>query len=229
MNAGRDVERQISAWLTDEATDRSRDRVLAAVHQAVERMPQRRFGAGWRDPMFVSPSRLALMAAALVVAVLGGAMIGRMSAPGGSGAPAPTPTGSPVPGDPLLQYRLERNTICNRYFSEAESFKVRLPNLYSDDLSDEERAEKVDALEQVRRLLGAQAAELAALDPPAQIASLHARSVAQFEDINRLIDESLRLLGEGNLAGAEAVDLATDPIAAEIGSFEEAFELAPCA
>ena len=48
MNAGRDVERQISAWLTDEATDRSRDRVLAAVHQAVERMPQRRFGAGWR-------------------------------------------------------------------------------------------------------------------------------------------------------------------------------------
>lgn len=229
MNAGRDVERQISAWLTGEATDRSRDRVLAAVHQAVQRMPQRRFGAAWREPMYFSPARLAVMAAALVVAVVGGALIGRMTAPGGSGGPAPA-TSAPGPSeDELLAYRADRDAICNQYFAATEPLKEQLDGMYDSGLTEAELAAKVSALQQVRALLDAMTDELAELDAPDALAAAHAVAVSRSRDVNGLIDEVLRLIAEGDMAGAAAVDASTDALARSIEDFENSNGLAPCA
>jgi hypothetical protein len=229
MNAGRDVERQISAWLTEEASDRSRDRVLIAVHQAVERMPQRRFGAAWREPMYFSPARLAVMAAALVVAVVGGALIGRMTAPGGSGGPAPA-TNAPGPSeDALLAYRADRDAICNEYYAAAAPLKDEIRDMYDQELTEAELAPKVDALEEIRALLGTMTDELASLDAPDALALEHAVAVSRSRDINGLIDEVLALIAEGDMAGAAAVDASTDSLARSIEAFENSNGLAPCA
>ena len=228
MNAGRDVERQISAWLTDEATDRSRDRVLAAVHQAVERMPQRRFGAGWRDPMYVNPTRLALMAAALVVAVVGGAVIGRMTTSGGSGAPAPAATPSGAPVDPMVQYRIERDEICERYVAETDPLRPQFEDLYDQEESISERAPKVAALDAFAAQYDLMVDELAELDAPPQIAADHSAAVARYDAVASLIHGIVERLNAGDLAGAESLGLGTDPIGIEIEQFERNYGLVGC-
>ena len=228
MNAGRDVERLISTWLTEEATDRSRERVLATVHRVVERMPQRRFGAGWRDPMYVSPTRLALMAAALVVAVVGGAAIGRMTAPGGSGAPAPTATPSGSPADPLIQYRADRDAICARYAAATDPLRPQFEDLYDPEETAADRAPKIAALDAFAAQYDLMVDELAELEAPPQIAADHAAAVARYEAVGSLIHGIVERLNAGDLAGAESLDLATDPIGIEIEQFETNHGLVGC-
>jgi hypothetical protein len=228
MNAGRDVERLISTWLTEEATDRSRDRVLAAVRQAVDRMPQRRFGAAWREPMYVSPTRLAVMAATLVVAVVGGAFFGRISAPRGSGAPAPTETPSGSPRDPLIEYRADRDEICERYVAATDPLRPQFEELYDPEETAAERAPKIAALDAFAAQYDLMVNELAALTAPPQIAGEHAASVARYDAVGSMIHGIVERLNAGDLAGAESLDLATDPIGLEIERFETNQVLVGC-
>jgi hypothetical protein len=229
MSAGRDVERLISSWLIEEATDRSRDRVLAAVRQAVDRMPQRRFGAAWRDPMYVSPTRLAVMAAALVVALLGGAAIGRMTAPaGGSGGPAPTDSPSGSTRDPLVQYRADRDAICERYLAATDPLRPQFEDLYNPEETAAERAPKIAALDAFADQYDLMVSELAALAAPVEIAADHAATVARYDAVGSLIHGVVGRLNAGDLAGAQSLDLATDPIAREIERFETNQVLVGC-
>lgn len=228
MNAGRDVERLISAWLTGEAPDRSRDRVLTAVHQAVDRMPQRRFGAAWRDPMYISPTRLAVMAAALVVAVVGGAVLGRMTAPGGSGGPAPIETPFESPRDPLVQYRAERDEICARYVAATDPLRPQFADLYDPAETPAERAPKIAAIDAFADQYDLMVNELADLSAPPAIAGEHAATVARYDDVAGLIHGIVERLNAGDMAGAESLDLGTDPIAIEIEQFETNYDLVGC-
>ena len=140
MNAGRDVERLIADWLAEEAAVRSPDRVLAEARRTVLTTPQRRLAARWREPVYISPFRLATMAAALIVAVAGGAWIGRVTAPGGVGGPVTTPSPTAPAGVSLNAYRSAHDAICAAYTTQIDPFKAKLKKLYDPTLPAADRA-----------------------------------------------------------------------------------------
>jgi hypothetical protein len=232
MNAGRDVERLLSGWLADEAAVRAPDRVLEAARLSIDRMPQRRFVA-WREPVYISPLRLAGMAAVLIVGVIGGAVIGRATVPSGAGAvPSPTPTLQPTPTeDPDAAYRAytdARDEICDRYVGETDPLRPQFENLYDPAESAADRAPKIAALAAFATKYDAMIAELGALDAPAVVAIEHATNVARFDAEAGLIDGIVERLNAGDLAGAESLDQATDPISSDIGAFEAQRGLHAC-
>lgn len=96
MNAPRDPDRRINAWL-ELMPDEAPDRVIAAVQQAVERVPQVRRPlalAVWRLPHM---NRLILVAAA-IVAVVGASLYVLRPSSNVGGQPSPSPTlPSPAP------------------------------------------------------------------------------------------------------------------------------------
>ena len=230
MNAGRDVERLIAGWLADEAQVRAPDRVLESARRSIDRTKQRRLAVAWREPMFISPARLAAMAAVVVVALTGAAWAGRVTAPSGFGGqtlPTPTPAATAEPVT-LVSYRAARDAICNRYVPEADALKAQLDRLYDPALTAAERAPKVAALTQISTEVTAFVGELAALDVPPALATDHAQNLARYLDIKSLIDQEVPLLQAGKFASAEALDLATGPIAGEIGRFESKYGLVDC-
>lgn len=234
MNAGRDVERLIAHWLVEEASARSPDRILDSTRRAVHRTRQRRFAATWREPMYISPVRLAGMAAVLVAAVVGGAWIGRATAPTGVGSPTPSPTATPTaapfqsPGAELDAYKVARNAICARYEGNVGPLRPMLPGLYDVGTSPSARVEAIGALTSIVTQLEAMAGELLVLAASPEISADHVRSVARHEDMNSLIRQELVALAADDLAGAQALDLATEPLDADIGAFEAQYDLANC-
>lgn len=91
MNAGRDVERLIAGWLTEEAPGRAPDRLLESTADVIDRTKQRRFLAAWREPMTISLRGLALAAALILVVAVGAAWVGRSTASVGNGPQSPSP------------------------------------------------------------------------------------------------------------------------------------------
>lgn len=232
MNAGRDVERLIAGWLAEEAAPGAPDRVLESTRQVVHRTNQRRFAAIWRETMF-SPYRPLAMAAMLVVAVLGGALIGRLTAPSGPAAPATTPAPSATAdvGVLLKDYRAARNSICQRYTPLADPLKATLDGdgrVYDPSLTEAARAPKLAALSQLLTMFRTMTDELRALSVPLDVSADHAGAVERSADINALIGEELLALGEGKWQGAETLDKATDPLARQIEAFESKYGLAAC-
>ena len=225
MSAGRDVERLISTWLTDEASDRSRDRVLEAVREAVDRMPQRRFRAAWREPVYLSPLRLAGLAAVLTVAILGAAFVGRTTAPSGPGS-QPSASPSPAAGVVTLEaYRIARSAVCGRYNGELGPMKDDLTDLYDETATDEERAAKAAIVADFANRTEDMVDELDALQAPPDLAVRHALNVDRYRRVVEMLRELGPLLVEGDLAGAQALDEATDPLSAQIAEFENAYDL----
>jgi hypothetical protein len=113
MTTQRDADRILRAWL-DLMPDEAPDRAVAAVLQAVETTPQRRRRIAFGPRRSTSMTRFALIAAAaaLGVALLGGALLvgGRPStiAPTPAPAtipspPAPSPTVAPTPAPEALR------------------------------------------------------------------------------------------------------------------------------
>lgn len=232
MNAGRDVERLLTGWLVEEAAVRAPDRVLDSTRNRLNRTPQRRFAAGWREPVYVTPLRLASMAAVFTIAVVGAAYVGRVTAPSGGvgGEPSPVPTASAAigSGDAIRAFRTARNAICARYVPQADALKAQLDGIYKPNLPAAERAAKVSALRQIAEQGDAFIAELAALDAPPTMVKDHAANLANYGDIINLIRHELDVLDTGDLVAAEAIDLATDPIAGSISEYERKYSLADC-
>jgi hypothetical protein len=232
MNAGRDVERLIAGWLLEEAADRAPDRVLDAARRSIDRTRQRRFVAAWREPVYVSPIKFAAAAAVVAIAVIGGAFFGRMTAPSGVGSPGTAPSTAPAAtGDAaaaLVAYRAARDEICTRYTTEANPMKRAAEGIYDPNTTPAGRATKIEALERFVALYGDLIGELRAIDPPPAVATDHIAHVARFEDLRDMIDQIVVVLKEGDLEGAERIDLATEPIAANIEAFEREYVVARC-
>ena len=95
MSSGPGIERQISAWLIEEAPSRAPDRILEATSLRVRRTRRRHsWRARWRFPPMSSTVRIASAAAVVVVGVAIGATL--LGWPRGQvGGPA-TPTSSPT-------------------------------------------------------------------------------------------------------------------------------------
>jgi hypothetical protein len=227
MNAGRDVERLISHWLVEEAPARSPDRILESTRQVVHRTRQRRYAATWREPMYISPVRLAGMAAVLVAAVLGGAWIGRATAPAGAGGPA-TPSASAAAGVTIEDYKAARDGICASFTAQIEPFKSKLKRIYDPTLPAADRAIEVQALTDLVGLSEAMTQQLAGLTPPAAVAADHAVDVSNYEQVNGLIRAEFPLIAQGKYDAAQALDLATDPLSADVQSFERRYGLNAC-
>ena len=116
MTHDRDIDRLLDLWLIDGPTQVA-DRVILDASKRIDHQPQR---PAWRflwrpTPMNGSLRLMAAAAAAILIAVVGFAAFGRMSAPGigspGSPSPSPTasrpPAGTPgelVPGDHAAFY-----------------------------------------------------------------------------------------------------------------------------
>lgn len=233
MNAGRDVERLIAGWLVEEAADRAPDRVLDAARRSIDDTSQRRFVAAWREPMYVSPIKVAAAAAVVAIAVIGGAFFGRMTAPSGfAGQPSPAPTATPAPTPDaealFLAYRDTRDAICERYDQQTLPLRPQFENLYDPGESATERAPKVAALDAFATAYDAMVAELGALVAPPDIAAEHAADVARYDAVAGLIHGIVERLNAGDLAGAESLDLATNPISADISRFETRYVLRNC-
>ena len=226
MNAGRDVERLIADWLIEEAPARAPDRILDAAGRVVDDTKQRRFTAAWREPMIVTTSRLVAAAVLVIAAVLGAGLVGRSTASVASPGQS-TPSAS-ASASTRATYSAARAVVCQRYTVEADSLKSQLADIYKADLPAAQRVAKIDALDQIRGITVAEIADLQSLDPPADIAADHAASIARMEDNLSLIVQELALLRNGDLAGAKAVDLGTDPISRQIEAFERTYGLARC-
>ena len=234
MSAGRDVERLISDWLTDEARDRSRDRVLAGVRQAVERTPQRRFAA-WREPVYLSSFRLAAAAAVILVAVLGAGAVGRLSAPPAGGSQptaAPTLASTPAPTEDqnaaLVAYRGARNEICNGYAASLNPLKEQLDGIHDPETSAADRSAKAGTLLTIVTELEAMVAQLDELEAPEAIADGHDAYVTRYQDMNLFIRDMLARVNAGDLEGAAAVDDAINVLNGPMLAFEDDNSLDIC-
>jgi hypothetical protein len=97
MTADRDIERVLEHWLVD-GVDRMPDRVYRSLLDRVERQPQHRaWRAPWRDTHVNAYLRpMAAVAAVIVLALAGIAIVGTSSVPGTGGTASPSPTPTPV-------------------------------------------------------------------------------------------------------------------------------------
>jgi hypothetical protein len=103
MTTPRDPETVIAAWLDEgptELPEPNRRAITTAVHSITQR--RRGFGSPWRDPFMNGFTRIAVTAAAVVVAAVGGIYLlspgqpsGGVGGPGASPTPTPTPTPTP--------------------------------------------------------------------------------------------------------------------------------------
>jgi hypothetical protein len=97
MTASRDPERLIRAFLDEGPTDLS-DRTYDAVRSHIDRTRQRVVIGPWREPRMSNLSRIAIAAAAVLVAVVGYNFLPGSNGPGITGpSPSPSPTATPAP------------------------------------------------------------------------------------------------------------------------------------
>ena len=231
MSAGRDVERLIAGWLEEDAAARAPDRVLDAARQSIRRTGQRRIVVAWREPMHVTPLRLAGVAAGFAAAIIAAAWIGRITAPLGVGsAPSPTPVPTAVASAEVSidEYRAARTEICTRYGGQTAPFKAQLDGLYDPTLSDTARMPKIAALSQIVSLGDQANAEIEAIPAPASLAVDVALANDRARQQGVLLHGELDRLAAGDLAGAESLDKATDPLARQIEEFLQQYRLDAC-
>lgn len=233
MSAGRDIERLISDWLAEEAAPGSPDRLLTDARRSIATTGQRRMFAAWREPVYLNPMRLAAMAAALIIAVGGGTILGRLTSPTAPAAPGPTasattPAATEAPTVTLATYRAARNEICQRYAAQLNPLKDQLGGLYDVATPAADRAASTLALANIVDGAVALIAELERLEVPPSMLADHTTNVARLEDSTSLIRAALARLASGDLAGAQALDLATDPLSRQVEAFETKYQLAAC-
>jgi len=100
MNVRSDRDLAITAWLVDEARDGAPERLVEATRRQLVRTNQRRSSwPAWRlSPMNM---RIAVVAAVIVIAVVGGFLIlPRSTGPGATTTPSSTPTSVPASSTP---------------------------------------------------------------------------------------------------------------------------------
>lgn len=230
MNAGPDVQRVIAQWLTEEAPTRAPDRVLRSAASSIDRTRQRRFTTAWREPMTLSPARLAAVLAIVLVAAVSVGWLGRSS---GVGAPAATPSAAPTsPASTasavtLESYRAARDAICNPARAQAIALNGQLDALHPAD-SAADLATSVAVLEQITSLGPPVIDRLAALTPPPALTADHAADVTHHRDSLAIMLEGLSKLRAGQVAEANAIGDATNALSALEESYERENGLADC-
>lgn len=130
MSADHDLERRIADFYATEAPARAPDRVLESALETIEDTRQRRVLAHlpWRFPLMPTSARLAIAAAAVVVAaVVGLSVFGQGTTPGpGSGGPTPSASPSP-PASPSPSPSASPPALTKTYTSAFHGISVAHP------------------------------------------------------------------------------------------------------
>lgn len=126
--------------------------------------------------------------------------------------------------------------ICTAARSTVDPLKARFVQRFDETLTDEERADWVDALESNALQCDSMIHELDALPPPSSLLAEHQANVQQFRDQAILIRSVARLLREvpldaaahRELQPAAGVDRTMDDLGQQISHWEKARGLSPC-
>ena len=227
MSAGPDAERLISGWLHEEAVPRAPDRVLEAVSTAVDQTSQRPRAAFFGDtPMTFL--RVAVAAIIIAGAAIGGGLIGRATVgPTPAAHPTPSPSSAASAGT-LEAYRAARNALCEQAMLDNEPNAARYDRLWESGATAAQIAEGIQGIKDYTDLARALVDDLEALVPPSDLIDGHRAYLTRYRDNRTLLLYENTLLESGDMAGAQAVDVATNPIADQMGAFENQHTLSHC-
>jgi hypothetical protein len=217
-------DRRIADWLEQDPDTAPAD-LVRTVDGALPSITQRRaVRLPWRTmPM----NRIAMLGAALAAVVIigvGAATLGSRPSPS-VGGPSVVPTAST---DATQAYRQARNQVCDAALAAKKPLQVRFDRLWQSGITTAQRADAVAALRAFVTLEDGVVAQLRSLTPPQALLDDHLANATQLSDISTLVAYELSLIDAGNLSDAQAVDLATNPIARQTEAFESRNSLDPC-
>jgi hypothetical protein len=224
MNAGRDVEQLIANWLTEESPGRAPDRVLAGAATTIDHTKQRRLGVDWREPVTLSLRTLAAVAAVVVLALAGAAMVGRSTAVVGGPGPSSTSAipGSSPTGAALAAFRAARNAICTPALARLKPLNDQL------GVKDLPASEQAAVLDQIVNLGTETDDALATLQAPPELAAEQVADVTHHRDSILLIAQARDLLRANKIAEANALDDATGMLSHLEEEFAHKYALGDC-
>lgn len=180
--------------------------------------------------MYVTPLRLAGLAAVLAIALIGGGIIGRATGPADAGAlPTPVPSTAPSGGAVTVDsYRIARNAVCSRHAAAAEPLKGQLDGIFDPETPAADRASKTQALLAIVSEIEAAIRGLQELEAPPALAAGHAAYITRYQDMALFIREVLSRINTGDLEGAASVDEAINTLNSPMLEFEENNQLVSC-
>jgi hypothetical protein len=178
----------------------------------------------------------------LVLATVGLlAMLGIGAVTVGSRPSTTTPTPAPTapaaveaspdqvpPANAVIAYVTARDDLCRAYSVTMEPLNARVAYLYDPAATAAGRADAIDALREITGISNDLVNDLLVLDPPDELRTAHVMNATRFDDIRVLLLRELSLLNLGETSKAQAVDEATDAIAAQISRFELQHGLTAC-
>jgi len=223
MNADADVERSIAHWLAEESPGRAPDRILANAGSVIDRTQQRRFAVAWREPVTISMRGLALVAAFVVIVVIGAGFVGRSTATVGTQA-SPSPEQTVASGPTahvatLAEYKAARDAICAALFRQSIPPDV-------DPVTDPNG--EIAVLQTVIARGTSEINQLSALDVPPEMMADNVEALQVGKDTIALIQHMVDLIHDGKADQIGVVDQATAPLSAQGEAFERKYGLAPC-
>ena len=143
----------------------------------------------------------------------------------GAGLPSPAPS----PEASLASYRVARDSICVALRTPRSTLDARIGDgLYDPATPASVRAPKIAALRDLWFFGTIGTDLLDALPVPAELTSDEAQSIADSRQILAMIAQELPLLEAGKVSEAETIDVATNPIGANVEAFEQRHSLAAC-
>jgi hypothetical protein len=236
MNDEQRFDRTARTWLEDGPT-RAPDRAVATALARITTTTQERdLRVPWRFPKM--PMLLRAAAAAIVIAVVAGGalfLLRSPSAPGvgaqPSAVPSPSAIASPSPSStptPLAAYVAGYDSACERADAATRPLRARFLDTFDGSISETQRADWSDALQQFHDRVVEAVAELDGLTPPADLAVGHAQTVQDYRDQLALIQAIVDALRDRRDADAQAADRATNPIGDRIATWETQHLLNHC-
>lgn len=231
MNDEQRFARAARTWLEDgpvQAPDRAVDGALERIMLTTQ---ERDLRVPWRFPKM--PMLLRVAAAAIVIAVVaGGALFLTRGpeAPGIASQPTPSPSATPSPSPSTMSvdaYVAAYNAACDRATADTDPLRSRMPDGY-DSITDAQRAEWTEAIQQFHDRAIQAVDELDRLTPPAELADGHARTVQDLRDELALVQGIATALEQHRDADAKDADLATEPFDDRITNWENQHVLHHC-
>jgi hypothetical protein len=225
-------DQRIADWL-EEDPNHAPQEVLGTVLAAYPSIPQRHASRmPWRLPtMFNNRALLGAAAAVLVVTLAGGtylvlrdqnASAGASPSPGARSSASPLASGA----DPIAAYRAARNQVClkaRQAFTEAD-----LSGWYDPSLPPDARAAVNAEHRKQTAAVKTAALELAAIQPPPELAAEHWMDVAREQDLAALHQLADDVFATGDVAKGAALDPSVSVVGDQRVVFEQKYNLFAC-
>ena len=182
--------------------------------------------------MFNNRALVGAAAAVLVVALAGGTYLvlrGQNASVGASPSPGASPSAGPQASaaDPIAAYRTARNQVC---MAAVQAFTDNndLAGLYDPSTPPDQRAIANANAQDIADAMATMAADLAKLDPPAELAEAHTTDVAHAQAQAAIFAAQSQLLRDGRYTDAAAQEVAAEAASNLRRPFETEYNLFKC-